>query len=122
MDIGNIIFIGVIAVAIISNAAKAAKKKNSQAKPLVGRPLQEAVLVQQQSKQAKNVPLTNRRERKPVAVPQQSIFEEGVRQLEEETPIEIVGADLQSVQVNDFSDREEIRKGIVFSEIFNRKY
>ncbi|GHT32342.1 hypothetical protein FACS189434_03850 [Bacteroidia bacterium] len=123
MDIGNIIFIGVIAIAIISNVAKAAKKKNPQAKPLVGRPLQEAVLVQQQSKQAKNVPLTNRRERKPAAVPQQSIFEEGVRQLEEESPIEIVGADLQSVPVNyDFSNREEIRKGIVFSEIFNRKY
>jgi hypothetical protein len=120
MNIGTIIFIGFIVVTVIRNITKAAKKKNPQAKPLVGQPLQEVVVVQQQSKQAKNAPMTNRRERKP-AVATQSIFEEGVRLLKE-TPMEIQTPDTEIGGGYDFSDREEIRKGIVFSEIFNRKY
>ena len=116
MDFGNIIFIGIIVIAVISNVVKAAKKAQaSESKPLVGRPLAEATVIQ-------TTPVQVRRNKpkpaKPVFVPSSPMFVEGERQIfvEEEMPI------VEIAKEYDFSDTAEIRKGIIFSEIINRKY
>jgi len=116
MDFGNIIFIGIVVLAVISNIVKAAKKTQTpQSKPLVGRPLVEATVVQ-----TATVPPAQKKPKKtvkPVFVPLPT-FVEGERQifLEEETPT------MEIAKEYNFSNLAEIRKGIIFSEIFNRKY
>ena len=122
MDFGNIIFIGLIAIAIISNLVRTAKKaQTSQPKPLVGKPLEEAVLTQKQQAVHKEMQRNKPKPMKSVSVPSPPMFVEGERQFEEQ-PIEIPQTDAGIGSRFNFSDREEIQKGIIFSEIFNRKY
>ena len=116
MSFGNIIFIGVVVIAVISNVVKAAKKvQASESKPLVGRPLAEATVIQ-------TTPVKTQRSKpkpaKPHSTPPSPMFIEGERQIfvEEEKPI------VEVAKEYNFSDPAEIRKGIIFSEIINRKY
>ena len=124
MDLGHIIFIGLIVVVVISNLVRTAKKaQTSQPKPLVGRPLEEAVVIQKQQAQAISMQRQKNKPKsvKPISVPSSPMFIEGERQFEEQ-PIEILQTDVGIGIRFNFSDREEIQKGIIFSEIFNRKY
>ena len=116
MDFGNIIFIGIVVLAVISNVAKTVKKaKVSQSKPLVGRPLAEATVIQTTPVQVqKNKPKLT----KTFSVPPPMFVESEEQQIfvTEEMPVVDTGKEYG------FSNPAEIRKGIIFSEIFNRKY
>ena len=114
MDFGNIIFIGLVVIAVVSNVVKTAKKAQaSQQKPLVGRPLAEAAVVQTTpTRTNKSKPA------RPAPAPPTPMFAEGERQIFADEDVSIV----DTAREYDFTNPAEIRKGIIFSEILNRKY
>ena len=117
MDSGYIIFIGLIVISLISNLVKAVKKaQQSQSKPQQMRQQPTEATV------ARNIPEMRRNKAKavkPVFVPSSPLPSEGERQIfveEEKNPI------VKIAEEYDFHNVSEIKKGIIFSEIFNRKY
>jgi len=111
-NLGDIIFFGAIAVAIISSIVKQLKRAKQSPQQPVPEELEDYY---QNTEIKKEIPA----QKKKKIVHQQPVVAE--KQLEEfifedESPVENNDFNL------DFSDISEVKKGIIYAEILNRKY
>ena len=111
-SIGDIIFFGAIAIAVISNIVKQLKKREQPQRQPVPVPTKLEDYFQKVEKK-KETPFQSQ---KPIARHQPIVAQQPEESiLEEELSIEN--------EFNlDFSDISEVKKGIIYTEIFNKKY
>ena len=116
-SLGDIIFFGAIIIAIVSNVAKHLKKgkQTPQREPATVPLPTEVVDYFQKIKQQKEAPVQRK---STIISPQHDTTEKQIEEIsifEEELPME-------NDFVLDFSDVSELKKGIIYTEIFNRRY
>ena len=117
-SIGDIIFFGAIAIAVISNIVKQLKKSKQQPPQRQSVPVPVPAELEdyfQKVKTKKEAPV---QKKSSIISPQHDTTEKQIEEtfFEEELSVE------EDDFVLDFSDASEVKKGIIYAEIFNRKY
>jgi len=115
-SLGDIIFFGAIIIAIVSNIAKHLKKgkQTPQREPATVPLPTEVVDYFQKIKKQKEAPV---QQKSTIISPQHDTTEKQIEEPILEEPV----AEENDFVLN-FSDASELKKGIIYTEIFNRRY
>ncbi|MDR1739549.1 MAG: hypothetical protein LBR45_02185 [Bacteroidales bacterium] len=129
MDLGDIIFFGVVAITIIGNIVKAVRKGNREDAQRQKQPKPQEIETEPDwwtTYENKGIEETQKVAQPVRVVSKPVVFEEGISALKQDKAIpkekkERIEMPEEKIEF-DLSEVSEARKAVIYSEVFNRKY